>query len=98
MATHSPLIIQEIPSRYIQIMSRLDNTLYVNRPSIECFGENISNITNEVFDVHDNESNYKTVIKKLSQQYSFEEILELFNDDLSINAMVYLKACYRDGV
>ena len=97
MATHSPLIIQEIPSRYIQIMSRVDNILNVNKPSVECFGENITNITDEVFDVLDNESNYKTVLQKLSKRYSFEDVLELFDGDLSINAMTYLKACYRNG-
>ena len=98
MATHSPLIIQEIPSRYIQILNRVDNILNVTKPSLECFGENITNITDEVFDVLDNESNYKTVLKKLSGQYSFEDVLELFDGDLAINAMIYLKACYRNGV
>lgn len=97
IATHSPLIIQEIPSKYIHIMSRIDNILSVNKPTIECFGENITNITDEVFGVLDNESNYKTCLKKLSRKYTFEEILGMFNEDLAVNAMVYLNTCYRNG-
>ena len=97
IATHSPLIIQEIPSRYIHIMNRTDNTLSVYNPTLECFGENITNITDEVFGVLDNESNYKTVLKKLSKKHTFEEILNMFNDELAVNAMIYLNTCYRDG-
>lgn len=76
---------------------RTDNILCVNKPTIECFGENITNITDEVFGVLDNESNYKTCLKRLSKRYTFEEILGMFNEDLAVNAMVYLNTCYRDG-
>lgn len=96
IATHSPLIIQEIPSKYVLILSRLDNVLSVRRPEIECFGDNVTTITNDVFDVSGTESNYKTVLKNLSKKLSFEEVLDLFEGKLSFNAMIYLKTCYLD--
>lgn len=96
-ATHSPLIIQETPSKYIQILDRIDDTLYVRKPILECFGENITSITEEIFDVKSTESNYKTILKKLSKEKSFEEIMELFDDNLSMNALIYLKNCCRGG-
>ena len=95
-ATHSPLIVQEIPSKYIQILLRVDNVLTVRKPGLECFGENVTNITNDIFDVNSSESNYKTVLKKISEKLNFEEVLEVFNGSLSFNAMIFLKGCYRD--
>lgn len=95
-ATHSPLIVQEIPSRYVQILSRVDNVLMVRRPMLECFGENVTNITNDIFDVNGSESNYKTILKKLSAKMSFDDVVNIFNGALSFNAMIYLKGCYKD--
>lgn len=94
-ATHSPLIVQEIPSRYVQILTRIENILMVSSPTLECFGENVTNITNDIFDVNASESNYKTILMKLSQKMSFDEVLGIFDGELSFNAMIYLKSCYK---
>jgi len=94
-ATHSPLIVQETPSKYIHVLERLDNSLIVRHPDVECFGENITNITDEIFDVKSNESNYKTVFDILSQNMEFEKVQALFEDKLSFNALIYLKNCYN---
>ena len=95
-ATHSPLIVQEIPSKYVQILSRVDNVLRVRKPALECFGENVTNITNDIFDVNGSESNYKTILKNLSKRMTFDEVLNIFGSALSFNAMIYLKGCYKD--
>ena len=95
-ATHSPLIVQEIPSRYVQILSRIDNVLTVRTPALECFGENVTNITNDIFDVNGSESNYKAILNDLSKKMSFDDALGIFDGALSFNAMIYLKGCYKD--
>lgn len=66
------------------------------RPMLECFGENVTNITNDIFDVNGSESNYKTILKKLSAKMSFDDVVNIFNGALSFNAMIYLKGCYKD--
>lgn len=93
-STHSPLILQEIPSHYIQVLNRIDNTLVVRKPEVECLGNNISDIIFDVFDVSGSESNYKAYLRGLSTRMSYEEVLRLFDGRLSINAMIYLKNCY----
>lgn len=93
IATHSPLIIQEIPSRYIRVLTRINNVLSIHIPDNECFGENITKITDDLFDVQSTESNYKSILKKMSKKMMYEDILELFEGKLSFNAMVYLKNC-----
>ena len=97
IATHSPLIIQEIPSRYIRALTRVNNILSIHTPDNECFGENVTKITDDIFDVRSTESNYKSVLKKLSQKMEYDEILALFEGKLSFNAMIYLKNCCTRG-
>ena len=87
---------QKIPSKYVQILSRVDNVLRVRKPALECFGENVTNITNDIFDVNGSESNYKTILKNLSKRMTFDEVLNIFGSALSFNAMIYLKGCYKD--
>lgn len=96
IATHSPLIVQEIPRKYVHVLYRLDNNLFSSSPRMECFGRDISGITDEVFDVLSVESNYKTVLKELSMKYTFEEVLEMFNRKLPLNARMYLSNCYSN--
>ena len=95
-STHSPLILQEIPSRYIQILDRADNFLSVRKPDIECFGNDISDIVFDVFDVSNVESNFKTYLRKLSKSKSYTDIINLFDKRLSLNALVFLKNCYAE--
>lgn len=96
-ATHSPLVVQETPSAYVHVLNRIDDTLMVSKPQLECFGENVTNITNEIFDVSSSESNYKTVLERLSRKMPYEEVLDLFDGKLSFHAMIYLKSCYESN-
>ncbi len=96
IATHSPLVLQELPSHNILILDRsLDNVLTTRRPSIECFGAGVSNIIDDIFDVRNNESSFKSILQEAATKMSEEEILNYFNRDLSMNAMIYLKTLYE---
>ncbi|MGD7023050.1 AAA family ATPase [Rossellomorea vietnamensis] len=93
ICTHSPLLVQEIPSMYITKLERTeDDLLFINKLPIETFGENVSTIINEVFNVREVESNYKTILKKAVFEDSLDadEIIELFPQELSLHAMTYL--------
>ena len=93
-STHSPLVLQEIPSRYIQILDRTDDILTVRRPDIECFGNSINNIIHDVFDVTSNESNFKTNLLALSKHKTYQEVMDIFDNKLGLNALIFLKNCY----
>jgi len=93
MCTHSPLIVQEMPSQYVRVFTKISDSTIINNPEKEYFGENISNITNGLFEVRSSESNYKAILKNLFEKgMSTEEIIELFNNELSYNALTYLSA------
>ncbi len=91
IATHSPVILQEIPSKFIRVFDRQGNMPIIFPPTIECFGENLSNISNAIFHVDEEEEIYKQVLKNLAQEKSYEEIMELFDYRLSLNAQLYLR-------
>lgn len=92
VSTHSPLIVQETPTRYIKKFDRKFNVLSVSDLSIEAFGENLTSITEDVFNVRDVESNYKTILRNAIEEEGkeIEGILDLFPIGLSFNAMTYL--------
>ena len=98
ISTHSPIIVQEVPSKYVRVFQKNEDSTYITHNLYEeCFGENLSNITNYVFDVIEKESNYKSFFKKISKILNKEEVLKLFNNDLSFNALTYLNSLYHNS-
>ncbi|WP_248548434.1 AAA family ATPase [Paenibacillus odorifer] len=97
VSTHSPLIIQEIPSKFVKLFNRSHNTPYIIEPAIQCFGENIGVLTNDIFEVRERESNYKTWFKKMKNEgKSYEYILDIFEENLSYNASTYLNSLFPE--
>lgn len=92
ISTHSPLIMQEIPSKYTHIFNRYGNTTLIAKPETEFFGENISNITNDLFEVQEHESNYKSYIKSMLENIDEDELFDLFEEGLSFNALTYINS------
>ena len=94
LATHSPIIAQQVPSRLIRVIGRTDNFVEVNRPNIECFGENLSEITNALFETREHERDYTSIIDGLLERYNFdpERVEAEFPDGLGANARIYLWA------
>lgn len=90
VATHSPIILQEIPSRYVNVFERQGNVPMVYKLGIESFGENIDVLTEQVFKTMEVEDNYKNILKELSKKHAYKKVLKLFDDKLSLNAKTYL--------
>ena len=96
MATHSPVVIQEIPSKRVLLLTREGDNAVASRMQSETFGESISELTRHVFDTVAIPNHYKKVIKQLAKRHTYEQVLELFDGDLSFNAKSYLMAQYSD--
>jgi predicted ATPase len=97
IATHSPQIVQEIPSSSIYLFSKSENTKPVRKVGIETFGENLTTLTEKIFQTAEIDEYYKQVLERLAQKFSAEEILNLFKEDgnpLSLNAKIYLENLY----
>lgn len=95
IATHSPQIIQEIPSRFVKVIEREGSIPIVRELYLECFGENLDTITNDIFLTKDVDGNYKDVLKGLASKMTFEEVNSLFENRLSLNAKTWLLEQYE---
>lgn len=91
ISTHSPIIIQEISSRSVNIILREADYTFVRRLGIECFGETIDNINKDVFYFDNSSLNYKKRLENVIQNKSYEEINKQFEDKLGLNTKIYLK-------
>lgn len=91
IATHSPVVIQETPSRNVYVLRRNGKTTTIERASIETFGENIGILTSEVFDLDASQSDYRHVLQNLAQR-SLGEIDTLFVKPLGIQARSFIRS------
>lgn len=68
VATHSPIIVQETPSRFVSIVERDGRTQYFERPSFETFGESVENIDEYLFETDFGSSHWKKVLSEFAEQ------------------------------
>ncbi|WP_421800852.1 AAA family ATPase [Granulicella sibirica] len=94
IATHSPVVIQETPSRNVYLVRRNGKSTTIESTSIETYGENIGIITSEVFDPNASESDYRHTLQRLST-HSMDEIDELFAKPLGVQARSYIRSLQR---
>lgn len=96
IATHSPIIIQELQSRNIYVIEREGNYASTRRLEKEPFGENLTVITDEIFGNREVPRHYLKLLRSLVDAgHSFDEILSFIeNDDvpLSLNARLFIKS------
>lgn len=94
IATHSPIVVQQIPSKYVKIL--IDG--YTRDLQIESFWENFSNITREVFGNYEmKDIAYKVLFNDLAEKwFSESDVLWAFDSRLNLNAKIYLNNLYKN--
>lgn len=92
VATHSPIILQQIPSKFVRVFDNYSGQLTTRTLEIETLGENLNAITHEVFNTFESEQPYKQILKSLSLKYSNEEINDIFDGKLSLSCQLYLES------
>ena len=96
--THSPIVIQQIPQQYVNIIHNDSWIRHVSHPTIETFWENFSTITKDIFwDYESRDIMYKDIFEWLKKNgKSKKEIEESFWLKLSLNAEVFLDNLFDD--
>ena len=74
VATHSPVVLQEMPARYVRVLRRIGERALLSRPDMETFGEAIGNITQHVFNLDDGATDWHATLRTLAQDNSLQEI------------------------
>lgn len=95
MATHSPVILQEVPRSCVWKLRRAGTQAFAERLEIESFGENVGTITHEVFGLEVTESGFHKILKDLvNTTDSYEEAIDVLNDQIGLEAMAILRSLF----
>ncbi|WP_225999807.1 AAA family ATPase [Paenibacillus sp. BJ-4] len=94
IATHSPVILQEVPKSCVWILrSSITRILKAERPIIETFGENIGSLTREVFKLEVENSGFHRMLQETVDKSSdYEEVLEYFSGKLGSEAKAIVRS------
>jgi AAA domain, putative AbiEii toxin, Type IV TA system len=68
VATHSPVVLQEVPKSCVWKLRRSGNTTIAERPEIETFGENVGVLTSDAFALEVTKSGFHTMISQVAEQ------------------------------
>lgn len=98
LTTHSPIIVRELFSKNVYVIDREVDMLTFRRIGIECFGANLSDITEEIFGINEIPKHYQQIIRRLKNNgMSEEEITESIRTDnvpLSLHLRLFIKSLY----
>ncbi|MFA9217470.1 MAG: AAA family ATPase [Sphingomonadaceae bacterium] len=100
IATHSPVVLQEVPRSCAYVITRSHLHMHASRPQIETFGENVGSLTREVFGLEVIQSGYHALLKsEVSKGDTYEEIVAAYGDQLGHEARGILRAmvAHRDS-
>lgn len=90
IATHSPVVLQETPGRFVHVLRRMANQSKVLPVSIETFGESIGLITQEVFNLGDGSPDWHGSLRSLARRRGLDEIEQMFGKPLGFAARSYV--------
>lgn len=83
VATHSPVVLQEVPKSCVWILRRSGLTAMAERPNIETFGENVAILTREVFGLEVTQSGFhKMLYDSVQDLKNFDDVVNKFGAEL----------------
>ena len=82
IATHSPVVLQEVPASCVTIIDRVRSEFNFYRPEIETFAENVGTLTREVFRLEVAESGFHKMIKDHLKDKDYEETIADFKNQI----------------
>jgi hypothetical protein len=93
MATHSPVVLQEVPRSCVWKMRRLGFQLAASHPDVETFGENVGVLTREVFGLEVTSSGFHRLLREAVAEYgSYDAVVEHFSGELGQEARALVQA------
>lgn len=93
IATHSPVILQEVPKSCVWIMRRSRTQVVLERPKIETFGENVGVLTREAFGLEVTEAGYHGLVRAAAEKaVSYDDLVSAFGGELGMEARALARA------
>lgn len=93
VATHSPVILQEVPSQCVWKIWRNGRIVQAERPTIETFGENVGVLTREVFGLEITDAGFHQLLRMATRdEDDFENVIAKFDGKLGGEARALIRA------
>lgn len=94
VASHSPILLQQVPSRFVRVFSRDAGDVPRIEPlPFESFGEDLGELTRRVLGLADPEQDFTDVLGELHRKHGSAEAVEaLFQYPLGVPARAHLYA------
>ena len=95
VATHSPVILQEVPKSCVWILNRILTASKAERPTIETFAESVGILSREVFQLELSQSGYHQLLGELRQKApTYAEALKRLEGQLGAEGKAVLRGMY----
>ncbi|MCF6285091.1 MAG: ATP-binding protein [Candidatus Hydrogenedentes bacterium] len=83
IATHSPVVLQEVPKSCVWKIMRNGHVVKAKRPQIETFAENVGILTREIFGLEVTESGFhKMLADALEEDDELDDMLDKFDGEV----------------
>lgn len=82
IATHSPVVLQEVPSSCVWKLGRAGLETRADRPDLETFGENVGVLTREVFGLEVTQTGFHRLIAERALGLTYEQLLAAFHGQI----------------
>jgi hypothetical protein len=93
IATHSPVVLQEIPRSCVWKLRRSGEQVVADRPDIETFGENVGVLTHEAFGLEVTRSGFhQMLVGFVEKGLSYRQIVDRFGGRLGNEAKSLISA------
>lgn len=97
VATHSPVVLQEVPKSCVWILDRMLSISKAERPSIETFAESVGILSREVFKLELSQSGYHRLLSDLRQKStSYKYALAQLEGQLGAEGKAVLRGMFLD--
>lgn len=98
IATHSPVVLQEVPKSCVWMLRRAGNAAVAERPTIETFGENVGVLTREVFGLEVTTAGFHYMISQavVADGLDYDGVLEAFDGQLGAEARAITRGLVAD--
>lgn len=93
IATHSPVVLQEIPKSCVWKITRSGLSSESQRPETETFGENLGLLTREVFSLEVAKSGFnELLLTEAARANTYEDVIAAFQDQLGLEGRAILQS------
>ena len=94
LATHSPVVLQEVPKSCVTVLRRIGDVVIAEEPSTETFGENVGVLTREVFDLEVTTAGFHQLLREAVEieRLDYEGVVARFEGQLGAEARAIARA------